>query len=148
MPFSTILGVKEMLCSFRLVLEGKAGKKIPESTRLEFFKKFSANNFALSDAGDNSSGTLNRGGIEDLPLLRTLLAIHLKSREPSFWKVMDSCFISICKIGSFKNPIAKITSLSEPYFRFRRFILLLQMIKAISMNYGTAAQAVENHRDE
>ena len=90
MPFSTILGVKEMLCSFRLVLEGKAGKKIPESTRLEFFKKFSGNNFALSDAGDNSSGTLNRGGIEDLPLLRTLLAIHLKSREPSFWKVMDS----------------------------------------------------------
>ena len=79
-----------MLCSFRLVLEGKVGKKIPESLRLEFFKKFSANNFALSDAGDNSSGTLNRGGIEDLPLLRTLLAIHLKSREPSFWKVMDS----------------------------------------------------------
>ena len=33
---------------------------------------------------------LNRGGIEDLFLLRTLLAIRQKSREPSFWEVMDS----------------------------------------------------------
>ena len=52
--------------------------------------KFSANNFALSDAEDNTSGPLNRGGIADLPLLRTLLAIRQKSREPSFWEVMDS----------------------------------------------------------
>ena len=33
---------------------------------------------------------MNRGGIADLPLLRTLLAIRQKSREPSFWEVMDS----------------------------------------------------------
>ena len=33
----TILGVTEMLCNFRLVLEGKAGKEIPGSSRLEFF---------------------------------------------------------------------------------------------------------------
>ena len=50
MTFLTILGVAEMLCSFRLVLEGKTGKEIPESSRLEFLEKFSANNFALSDA--------------------------------------------------------------------------------------------------
>ena len=31
--------------------------------------------------------------------------------------------------GSFKNPFATITSLSELYFRFRRFILLVQMKK-------------------
>ena len=30
---------------------------------------------------------LNRGGIADLPLLRTLLAIRQKSQEPSFWEV-------------------------------------------------------------
>ena len=47
-------------------------------------------NFALSDAEDNTYGPLNRGGIADLPLLRTLLAIHQKSPEPSFWEVMDS----------------------------------------------------------
>ena len=80
----------EILCSFKLVLEGKTGKKTPESLRLEFNEKFSANNFALSDAEDNNSGPLNRGGIADLPLLRTLLAIRQKSREPSFWEVMGS----------------------------------------------------------
>ena len=72
-----------------MVLEGKAGKEIPESSRLGFLEKFSANNFALSDAEENTSGSLNRGGIADLPLLRTLLAIRQKSREPSFWEVMD-----------------------------------------------------------
>ena len=85
-----ILGVTEILCSFKLVLVGKTGKELPESSRLEFLEKFSANNFALSDAEDNTSGPLNRGGIADLPLLRTLLAIRQKSREPSFWEVMDS----------------------------------------------------------
>ena len=76
MTFLTILGVTEILCSFKLVLEGKTGKEIPESSRLEFLEKFSANNFALSDAEDNTSGPLNRGGIADLPLLRKLLAIR------------------------------------------------------------------------
>ena len=90
MTLLTILGVTEILCSFRLVLEGKTGKEITESSRLEFLEKFSANNFALSDAEDNTSGPLNRGGIADLPLLRTLLAIHQKSQVPSFWEVMDS----------------------------------------------------------
>ena len=60
------------------------------SSRLEFLEKFSANNFALSDAEDNTSKSLNTGGIADLLLLRTLLAISQKSREPSFWEVMDS----------------------------------------------------------
>ena len=90
MTFLTILGVMEILCSFRLVLEGKTGKEIPESSRSEFLEKFLANNFALSNAEDNTPGPLNRGVIADLPLLRTLLAIRQKSREPSFWKVMDS----------------------------------------------------------
>ena len=90
MTFLTILGIMEILCSFRLVLEGKTGKEIPESSRFAFLEKFLANNFALSDAEDNTSSPLNRGGIADLPLLITLLAIHQKSQEPSFWEVMDS----------------------------------------------------------
>ena len=90
MTILTILGVTEILCSFRLVMEVKTGKEIADSSKLEFLEKFSANNFALSDAEDNTSGPLNRGGIADLPLLRTLLAIRQKSREPSFWEVMDS----------------------------------------------------------
>ena len=72
MTFLNILGVTEILSSFKLVLEGKTGKEISVSSRLEFLEKFSANNFALSDAEDNTSDPLNRGGIADLPLLRAL----------------------------------------------------------------------------
>ena len=50
----------------------KTGKEIPESSRLEFIEKFSANNFALSDAEQNTSGPFNRGGRADLPLLKTI----------------------------------------------------------------------------
>ena len=92
MTFLTILGITEILCSFKLVLEGRTGKEIPESSRLDFSENFSANNFALSDAENNTSGTLNRGGIANLPLLRTLLAISQKSREPSFRELMTLLF--------------------------------------------------------
>ena len=71
------LRVTELLCSSRLVLEGTTGKAIPDSSRLEFLEKFSAINFALSNAEDDNPEPLNRGGIADLPLLRTLLAIRL-----------------------------------------------------------------------
>ena len=91
MIFLIVSGITEILYSFRLVLEGRTGKEIPESSRLEFLGKISTNNFALSDAEDNTSRPLNRGGgIADLPLLRTLLAIHRKSGESSFWKGIDS----------------------------------------------------------
>ena len=83
------MGVTEILFSFRLVLKGKTSKEIPESSRLEFLGKFPAKNLASSDVEDISLGPLNRGGIADLALLRTLLAICLKSQEPSFWEVMD-----------------------------------------------------------
>ena len=42
MTFLTIFGVTEILCSLKLVVEGKTGKEIPESSRLEFSGKFSA----------------------------------------------------------------------------------------------------------
>ena len=71
MTFLTILGVIEILFSFRLVLEEKTDKKIRESLRLESLEKF-------------------LGNIADLPLLRTLLAIRQKSQEPGFWEVMGS----------------------------------------------------------
>ena len=80
----------EILCSFRLVLDGKTGKEIPDSSRLEFLKTFSANDFALSDTEDNTSSPLNRGDKANLLSARTLLAIHQNSKQPSFWEVMDS----------------------------------------------------------
>ena len=69
MTLVTILGVTEILCRFRLVLEGKIGKEITESSKLELLEKFLANNIALSDAEDNSSRPLNRGSIAYLPLM-------------------------------------------------------------------------------
>ena len=134
MTFLTLMGVTETLCGFRLVLERKTGKKIPELSRLDFLEKFLANNFALSDTEDDTSVLLNTGGVADSSLLRTLLAIHQKYQEPSD---RIFCFISICKFGSFKNPFAMINGLSELYVTFRSFILLVETKKVISMNYGS-----------
>ena len=89
MTFFTVLGIPEILCSFKLVLEVKTGKEIPELSRLEFLEKFLVNNFALSYADDNTSRPLNRGGIADLTLLTTLIAICQTSWEPGFWELMD-----------------------------------------------------------
>ena len=133
MTFLIIVGVTEILCS--LVLEGKMHNQIPESSRLEFLENFKTNNFALSD---NTSGQLNRGDIAGLPLLRTLWATHQKSQEPNFWEVIDSFVSLICKFDSFKNYFPTITTLSELYFRFRRFILLVHMKKRISTNYDSS----------
>ena len=54
MTFLTILGVTEIY-RFRLALEGKTDKEIPESSRLEFLEKFVGKDFALSDTEDNTS---------------------------------------------------------------------------------------------
>ena len=109
MTFLTILGVTEILCSFRLVLEGKTGKEIPESSRLEFFEKFLTNNLALSDAEDNTSSSLNRGGIADLPLLRTLLAISQKPQEPSFCEVMDLfVFVAYASLAASRTRLQRL----------------------------------------
>ena len=56
MTFLTVLGVIKILCRFRLVPEGKTGKEKPKPSRLEFSEKFLANNIALSDAEENTSG--------------------------------------------------------------------------------------------
>ena len=40
---------------FRLVLERKAGKEIPESSRLEIFEEILVNNFTLYDPENNTS---------------------------------------------------------------------------------------------
>ena len=95
MNFLTILGVTEILCSFKLFLKEKTGKEVPKSSRLEFLEKFSVNNFALLDTEDNTSGPFDRGGTAYLTLLRTLLTIRQKSQEPNFWEVMDSVVLLV-----------------------------------------------------
>ena len=133
MTLLTILGVTEILCSFKLVIKGKTGKEIPWSWRFEFLERLSANNFALSDAEDNSSGLLNRGGIEN-----TIGNSPKVTRAKFLGSDGIFCFINICNFGSFKDTFTTITILSELYFRFRRFIFLVQTKKVISMNYGSS----------
>ena len=82
-PFQPSWNYRNIM-KFRITSGRETGKKTSESSGLGFLEKFLANNFALSDAQDNTSEPLNRRGIADLPLLRTLLTICQKSREPSF----------------------------------------------------------------
>ena len=89
MTFLTILGVTEILCNFILVLEGRTGKEIPESSRLQL-EKFLANNFALPDGEENPSRLFSRGEYSRFTLVENTIAIRQKSREPSFWEVTDS----------------------------------------------------------
>ena len=125
MTFVTILGVIEMLCSFRLFLERKTGREIPESSRSEFLEKFLANNFALSDSR--------------FAFVRKLLAIRQKVPRAKFLGSYGIyCFSSLCIYGSLKNAFATNSTLSEHKFRFRRFILLVQKKEVISMNYGSS----------
>ena len=81
----------------------RENSKERESSRLEFLKKFLANNLALSDAEDNTFRSLNKEGIADLLLLKTLLAICQKSREPSFWEVIDSALIAYAHLAASKT---------------------------------------------
>ena len=99
MTFLTILGVME----FKLVLEGKA----EVFTRVIKIKleTFSANNFAL-DAGDNTSGLLDRGGIADLPFAENTVSNLPKVSRAKFLESNGFfCFISICMFSSLKNPL-------------------------------------------
>ena len=62
--------------------EGKTGKEIPESSRLELLKKSSTNNFALSEAEDhpnhhnNSHELCNENGHPLLSLLESQLKLR------------------------------------------------------------------------
>ena len=141
------MGDAEILCSFKLVLEGKKGKEITESSRLEFLGKFSVNNFALLEAEDNTSVPLNRGGIAHLPLLRTLLAIRRKSQESSFWKVMDA-FVLL----AYAN-LAALRTLLQWLLACVKFTLEAEDLSFWYKRKGflwamATAQAAENHGDE
>ena len=82
----------------------------------------------MSDAEDNTYGPLNGGGMADLHLLITLLAIRWKSREPSFWEVTDSfVLVAYASLAAPKTLLQRL--LARFKFRFRGFILFVQIKK-------------------
>ena len=72
---------------FQISFRREKGKEIPKSSRLELLKQFLAKKFPLAEA-EHSTWTMNRRGIADLLLLRTVLTICQKSRESRFWEVI------------------------------------------------------------
>ena len=91
---------------------------------------------------------LNREGIADLPLLRTLLAIHQKSQEPSFWEVMDSfVLLAYASLAASRTLLQQLLAClnftldsEDLSFWYKTKNLFLCII--------AAAQAAENHGDE
>ena len=75
---------------------------------------------------------MNRGHIADLPLLRIPLAICQKSREPSFWEVMDSLVLVAYAI------LAASRTLLQRLLAYLNFTLDSEVI----------AQAAENQGDQ
>ena len=69
--------------------------------------------------------------VQQFTLIERIISNLPEVPRAMFW-LSDGLFyfISICKFGSFKNPFATITSLYELYFRFRRFILLVEIKKS------------------
>ena len=110
-----------------------------------------ANKYALPDTEDNTSSLLNRGGIVDLPLLGTLVAIRQKSREPSFWEVMDSfvlvAYASLAASRTLLHWLLACLSFTLDskdllcWYKWKKWFLR-------AMTAMTAAQATENHWDE
>ena len=84
----------------------------------------------------------------DLPLLRTLLAIHQKSREPSFREVMDYfVLLAYASLTASRTLLQRLlaslnfTLKSENLsFRYKRKMGFLRTM--------AAAQEAENHGDE
>ena len=149
MTFLSILGLTKILCSFRLVPEGKTGKDI----WLEFLERVLRKDFSkqfcfIRCRSWHLWAIEQRKYIAELPLLRTLSTICQKSCKQSFWEVMDSfVLLAYAGFGSFKNPFVTITCLSKLYFRFRRFILLLHTKKWFMWTMA-ATQKAKNHGGE
>ena len=138
--FLTIFGVIEIF-GFTLVLEEKTRREVLESSRLEFLEKFLAKYFALSEAEDNTSGQLKRGGIADLPLLRTLLAICQKSQEASFCEVMHSFVLVAYASLSASRTLLQQLLVCLNFILDSEDLLLVEMKKMISVNYGSSTSS-------
>ena len=141
MTYSTILGVTEIICSLRLVLEGKTGKKISESSRLEFLKVFSKQFCFIRCRRQHLQATELRR-YSRFTFVENTIGNSPKATRAKFLGSDGLCSsICRCKFGSFKNPFATIICLSELYFRFKRFILLIHTKKVISMYYGSSTSS-------
>ena len=96
----------------------------------------------------HTSWPLNRGGIADLPLLRTLLAICQKSQEPTFYERMGSfALLAHASLAASRTILQRLLACpnftldsEDVYFWYKRKKLFLWTM--------VAARAAEKHGDE
>ena len=98
MTFLSNFALTWILCFFRLVLERKTVKVIHKLSKLSSKRGFFLNNFVLLQAEGNTSGLSTRWDLADLPLFRTILAIHENSWEPGFWEKID--FVALASLAA------------------------------------------------
>ena len=124
----------------------KIGNKITESSRLGFLEKSLANNFDLPDVEDNTSKSLNRGGIADLPLFRKILPLCQRSLEPSFLEVMVSFFLlAYASLAATKTLLQQLLACLNFTLDSKDLFVQIRRVMAQPM---AATQAAKNHGDE
>ena len=90
---------------------------------------------------------MNRGGIADLTLLRTLLAIRQKSQEPSFWEVMDSfVLLAYASLAASRTLLQQLLACLNLTLDSEDLFCCYKKI-VIPMNHGSSKNA-ENYGDE
>ena len=134
---------------FKISSSRENWKRDTQTIKIRVYRKVFSKQFCfLSDAEDNISGPLNRGGIADLPLLSTLLAIHQKSRERSFWEVMDY-FVLLAYVGlaASRTLLQRLLACLNLTLDSEGLFSWYKRQKWILWTMATA-QAAENHGDE
>ena len=145
--FLNALWITEILCSFRLVLQGKIDQKIPELSILESLEKLVSKNFALSDAEGNISGSLNTRDIADLTLLRKISAIQ----QP---KVLRAKFLGKCSFVLLAYPsltasrtfLQSLLACLNITLDLQDFFLLVQIKRVICMSYRSSISSWKSWR--
>ena len=72
MAYLTTLIIIDIFYSLRIVLDEKVDREVLEWSMLAFSGEISAKNFALPGTEDKTSGPLNKEGLADSLLLKTL----------------------------------------------------------------------------
>ena len=132
--FLTVLIVKGILCSFKLVLEGKAGKEILVLLSLKFSDK-----------------DFRKQHLKSIKQRRNSWFTYVESTIGNSTCVMSAKILrgdrvaSISKFDSFKKPFLTIISLSEFGLEHRRIILLIQK-GVIFMSYDSSTRSWKEMR--
>ena len=85
---------------------------------------------------------MDTGGIADLLLLRTVLAIHQKSIEPSFWKVIDPfVLLAYASLTASRTLLQRLLACLNFTLEAEDLSFWYKPKKMISMDYGSSTSS-------